>query len=141
MRLDSFIVAESAHISAEGRMGLLGGGITRIIGDSVPFATSLSVILRFQVDEQDRARDHRVVVSIIGPDGSEILPAADFDMPSGEVFSRPISPGEERQIQVMVGAPMIVFSEFGIHRIRVEADGEVVRDMPLPIWPTAAGPE
>lgn len=130
MHLESFILADAATV-AEGKLYVHGGGISRINAPSLPLAMQLTAAIRLIIDREDLGRSHQVMLVVVDPDGSMLMPPISFE-PVFEDRNPQMLPDEEQSLQVTLGMGL-QFSRAGTYRIKLTVDEEVLRDMPLPV--------
>lgn len=131
MRLDTFLLADSAQAAGE-KIYVLGGGLSSFSVPEVPYPVSLSVVLRFTRSDDDITKSHSLVVTVAGPEGEPVIPPA-------RVLVQPQQAdigdqaGSENIVQVLISAPVLKIRDLGMHRIQVRLDDELIRDSPLPV--------
>lgn len=135
MKFDTIILADAANES-QGKLNLLGAGITRINAPMIPWTQpQLVVIVRAFFAAEDLEKDHEIKLELLGPDGTAILPPL-----SGAVTPSDLGPilevgveGEINALQANFGIHGILFARAGLHHFVVELDGEEVARHPLPV--------
>ena len=133
MRIDTFLLADAAT-SAEGKLYIHGGGISRINVESLPMVLpSLAVLIRWVVDADELADDHLAEFSLTDPDGEPLVPKTPLAIPSSELQQGHLADGEERYVVLGLTFGSLAFRKVGVHRFVVWLDGEEVRSMPLPV--------
>ncbi|MFN8132801.1 MAG: hypothetical protein U0R70_14740 [Solirubrobacteraceae bacterium] len=132
MQLDSFLLADAAA-ALEGKLYVHGGGITRINSPRFPLVQQLAFVLRFlAVDQDDLTSAHTIGVSLTAPDHEFLVPEQGLRIqPPAEYLN--VVEGETRAINVALTVNGLVFPAAGMYSAQAYLDGEVVRDLPLPV--------
>src|SRR4051794_29453215 len=102
MRLDSWILADAASATPDGKVSLLGGGVSRVIVSSLPAQHAmLALVLRFVWEGSDADESHEVALSLISPAGAQVLsPTPAVDVPPRQ--PRDLIEGEEFYLHVVM---------------------------------------
>jgi hypothetical protein len=131
VRLDTFLLADAAAATPDGKLYIHGGGITRLTTSALPLLATLAVVVRFQMEPKDFRTDHTFSLSLSDPDGSVVLPPVPIEFPKQ---TRPQLPkGEETFLQVALNLGAVTFSRAGAYKLKFAADGHTVRQMTLPV--------
>lgn len=139
MRLDTFLLADAATASPDGKLYIHGGGLTTIRAPVVPLGVALAVAIRLQVDEDELRGTHELQLSMSAPDGSEVWPTQRLRFgPLAHLET--IADGEERYIQLALSFGAVTFATHGIYRLVLVVDGETLRDMSVPVVELARPP-
>lgn len=138
MRLDAFMLADHAQ-AAEGKLYINGGGITRLNVPIIPFAIpSLTVIVRYVVENSDDYGDHELGLRLVTPSGVDLFPEESL----GNARVEPVpgaAEGEEHVLQLCLSFGGVPIIEQGIHELSTILDGELTRRMTLPVVLLDAG--
>ena len=132
MRLDTFLLADAATAPPDGKLYVHGGGLTVIRAPVVPLSIPLAVVIRIRVDDAELRSAHELVLSITGPDGNPVWPTQRLGFGPVDQID-PLAEGEERYIQVALSFGAIGFPTVGVYRFVLEGDGELLREMSVPV--------
>jgi hypothetical protein len=129
MKLDFLMLADGAS-SADAKVYIHGGAITRVYGPALPFGPiPIAIIARLLVEEADRNTSPEFTVEVLRPDGSALLPPVTGQIP-GAPFLDVSQTGEERGVVIVLNA-FSMFDVSGVHRVVFRLDGEVLAERPL----------
>lgn len=130
MRLDSFLIADHAVAAPDGKLYVNGGGITRLAvpraGTVIPY---LTIALRFLATPDDVGQ-HMFALRLQTPEGIHLFPP---DARPIEVSPSNTVPDEEIYVQVVASFGGLPVVTTGTYTLSVELDGEVIREMKLPV--------
>jgi hypothetical protein len=129
MRVDVFLLADAATV-ADGKLYVHGGGITRINTHVLPLLVPTTLTVRFAMEARELEEAHRFSWVVRNPDGSLLMPEAVLDSSPGEKAE--LIEGEEGYLQLTIQMPLMV-QHAGVHRVTFSVDGEIVRDMTVPV--------
>ena len=134
MTFDSLYIARAVY-GAEGLLNLLGGGITRLNAEVLPWREpSLSVVARFFLDRSDLSREHDVDVRVTMPSGKEL---AYLSFPLTPEALEPLAadtvPGELLAVHLIGDMRGLRFNEEGVHSFVVFVNNEEQYRYPLPV--------
>lgn len=131
MRLDAFLLADSAT-TVEGKLFILGGGVTRLTVPDVPTGFPLlAVVARFRADHIDDLREtHFVRFRMESPDGDLVV-----DIESIELAAPGAEGAEEEELygNLVLSFGPVVLPVIGLYDLGLWVDGELVRTMKLPV--------
>jgi hypothetical protein len=130
MRLDTFLLADAASTPGDGKFYIHGGGLSRFVVPMLPFPLGVALFIRFEVDDAEVGEAHHLRVVVYGPVGPNIAPLEIIAEPWED--PPPLLPGEQRFMQVALNLPLAIVRP-GLYRIELEADGELVRSLPVPL--------
>lgn len=81
MKLVSVLLADAVNETADGRMNLLGAGLTHINALNFPAAGSLCVVTRFEIASSEWiGSNHRLSLRVMDEDGQDLLPNGRLEM-------------------------------------------------------------
>lgn len=131
MRLDTILIADHAASTPDGKMYINGAGITRLNVPMLPFALPLfAVVARWKVEPED-VGSHSLLVRVVSPSGIDLLPSESVPV---DVVENPTSvEGEERHLQMAMNFGGLPVLEEGVYTLSIEMDGEVQREVTLPV--------
>lgn len=133
MRIDTCILADAAAVH-DGKLFIHGGGVTRINAPQLPIGTTLTLVIRLQVELEDFGREHKLSFSISDPDGAFVIPPQDAAFGSEGGHPEDAVPDEELYWTLPIGLGAILFARAGTHRLKVKVDDQE-RVVPLPVVP------
>jgi hypothetical protein len=140
MQLETLILADAVSAPPDGKFYVLGGGITRFNVVQLPMIAQLGVFARLQFDENEPLRAHRIEIHFLDPDGIDVLKGGP-DLQTPEIAEPPqLAEGEQRFIALAINMSGVPIRQYGMHLLRILADGETMREVPLPATPIDAAP-
>lgn len=131
MKLVSLLLADAVNETADGRVNLLGAGLTHINAPQFPAAGSLCVFARFEISSSEWIGSaHRLALRVMDEDGKDVLPngrvEVNFDLPASK---RPVDHASFfNQILKLEGVSL---PKPGRYRAVVLLDGHEVGDAPI----------
>jgi hypothetical protein len=134
MELETILLADAAS-TAEGKLYVHGGGLTRLTPPMLPWLhPQITVVLIFRTDEADLGQTRRLQLTLTAPDESLAMPA--FEQPIGPIQPRaePL-PGEASRLQAVLNFSPVQFIRPGLYRFNVQVDDEPAGSMNLPVAP------
>ena len=132
MLLETLIVADGVSTPPDGKFYVHGGGISRLEVPKLPFPIPLGILLRLRVeDDDDYARTHQVGIVLIGPRGLPNVPGVEFELAAPDDAQEPLE-SEERVANVALTINAVAVHG-GVYTLKVDLDGETVRELPLPL--------
>jgi hypothetical protein len=136
MILDFILLADAADVGDDGKLHVVGGGITRVNPQSLPAVLPRVVaVARFIFEEErdgEQTRDIQFRWQHVET-GRELMAPLGGPVALGELAGPSYSAveGEERGIFVLAEFNGLRFSEPGEHRLSVHVDSEVVGYRPV----------
>jgi hypothetical protein len=123
MELDTFLLADAATVTPDGKMFVHGGGLTRIAVPALPWTQpQLALVMRFRMEESDWDAAHQLQVSLAAPDGTAVIPPGSIEVPVG---NQPETlENEESFLQIALSIASVPFLNQGIYTFRLALDGE-----------------
>jgi hypothetical protein len=144
MKLDFFMLADSAERVAHDKISIVGAIVTNAEVEAVPAQVSLTTIARLMIDDEDlRAREpFEFFVGIIPPEGDALRSTPLMISPS-ELPLETDHPDEERSVIVIGDFKDLPLRDVGIHRLNLVLNNEVLaeRVINVSLAPTADAPE
>jgi hypothetical protein len=141
LELDSFLIADGAYGSPEGKIYIHGGGITRLNPLWVPWLQpQLAFMIRLKAEPEDFGEHHVVTIAFIDPAGEEgerSTIAHEF----GPIGPPEAIEGEDLFLQLFLTISPIPFNRAGLYHVAVRVDGDELRRDPFPINPQMAHPD
>jgi hypothetical protein len=124
MKLEVFLLADSAETVDRGKVSIEGAGITRVTSDVMPFVvTRLAAVARFVfARDEERTAPYSVRVRWVRPDGSG-LHSPPVQVRPREYQEVPVAHDEERGFFYIVQMRDVSFPEPGLYRMEVLVDG------------------
>jgi hypothetical protein len=126
MELDFALLAEGATAGERAQVHLIGGGFDTVETDRLPVQIPIALVSRFSVGIDEFQDQHALRFELLRPDGTESK--------LGEIenaqFPPPVNESRRSHLTAIVKA-MLKFSEFGRYDVKVFADSQVVKVLPL----------
>ncbi len=137
MQLEFAFLADSAQVSSDGKLFVLGGGIDRIFSQQFPTTHPyMSLVLKIQLHSAECDREHGLEVELWDPDGNPI---------GGKVagnFSTPRPPGGQPSfVQLVMNVLNTEFRVAGDYAFQVVVDGQLLKTLPLHLEQIAGQPQ
>lgn len=125
MKVDFAVIADYAAVTGDGKL-IVAGIFDRIIAPELPSVhATMSVAMQLEGDIGISA-NHRVDVSFLAPNGSEVMPSFE-----GEVRLLTVDSGSSPGAQFILALPGVRFEQYGRYRIEIRVDGELLRTISL----------
>ncbi len=136
MQLEYAFLADSAQVSSDGKLFVLGGGIDRIYSQQFPATHPyMSLVVKIQLHPAECEREHGLEVELWDPDGNPI---------GGKVagkFSAPRQPlGRPSFVQLVMNVLNAEFRGAGDYAFQVVVDGQLLKTLPLTLEQVQEGP-
>jgi hypothetical protein len=123
VRLDFALLADAAS-TVEGKIYILGGGVSRVTAPTLPWAQSLAVCLRLIADpDDDLTVEREIEISIIDPSENTILGPVKAAMVGKP--PPPADPSMDVELAMLLALTIngIALRSYGPHRIALSVDG------------------
>jgi hypothetical protein len=121
-------LADAAQVQPGQKFHVLGGGVTRIAGPTLPFVhPHLALVLGLRLGPPDRDKEHELSFEVIAPDGSQVTTA------SGKVVARGLAQAEDVVITVAVDLWSLNLRLAGEHAVRISINGTERRRLSLTV--------
>jgi hypothetical protein len=137
MKLDSLLLADSTRQARDGKLTIVGAGVTRASSSTVPFAVpNLVAVARFLLEGDDG--DHSTVIQIRGrhlETGEAWFEGESVTVPS-QFLQRHLEPHEENGVFFIINLDGVVFKRFGPHMVEVLMNDQVVNDRTIVVVQT-----
>lgn len=119
------VLADSANISQEGKLNILGN-FADISATKFPTRhPEMQLVLRLQASPAEAGKSKKMEVTLIGPDGERIGNlSADFEVPESE-------PGSPVDMQTIIRLVDTVFPKPGRYAVHVLINGDEKAHVPL----------
>jgi hypothetical protein len=138
IRLDFMLLADAAEPGATGKLGLIGGGITRLAPPVLPsLHPSITLVMKFSADASDVGVERTFRLEIQGPSSPEPFAVHEFTVSPNP----PLSPAPEEEIGTVVItqiAPLVLNDAGAIRFVLSDEAGEPVRELALVVLPPVA---
>lgn len=127
MRLDFFLLADSAEQDEADKITVFGAIITDVEVDRVPTRVSLAAVARLLVDDWDlnAPGPFELVVRFVPPEG-EAVRTRPVLIPPSDLPSAIRHPEEERSVIAVAALEGLPIGQLGLHRFELVLNGEVV---------------
>ena len=126
-----FITLADAATYADGKVNIMGGGISRINLPEVPFALpQIVIVARFIVEPSDVGRSFDVGIELRSPEDALVIPPV-----HGSFVVEPheaLAPDEEQASIMVANVNGLRFDDIGTHTIHLSLNDEVVAVRRLP---------
>ncbi len=124
-------LADAAEVQPGSKFNILGGGISRLNGSSMPFVhphLALVVGLRLTAIERNRKVDLGFVLT--APDGTQVTTA------NGVVEAHGPQDPNDVVITIALDLWSLTFAKVGEHSVRITVDGQERKRLPLHVTHT-----
>jgi hypothetical protein len=131
-------LADAAEVQPGSKFYVLGGGITRLSGPSLPFVhPHLSLVVGLRLTSVERNREHELGFVVTAPDGAEVANA------TGRVVSHGPADASDVVLTIAVDLWNMTLNVAGEHAVRITVDGSERKRLPLTVTRVqqASGPE
>ena len=119
-------LADAAQIQPGQKFHVLGGGISRLTGPSIPFVhPHLALVVGLRLSSDERKHEHDLDFVLLDPGGSDVATA------SGRVVAHGPSDGSDVILNIAVDLWNLNFRSTGEHAIRISVDGSERKRLPL----------
>ena len=128
----------AAEVQPGSKFYVLGGGITRLSGPSLPFVhPHLSLVVGLRLTSVERNREHELGFVVTAPDGAEVANA------TGRVVSHGPADASDVVLTIAVDLWNMTLNVAGEHAVRITVDGSERKRLPLTVTRVqqASGPE
>jgi len=136
MELDFALLAEGASAGERAQVHVIGGGFDTVETGGLPAHIPVAIVARFSVSVDDFEGQHSLRFELLRPDGSESklgeLADATFPPPVGE---------SRRSYLTAVVKAMLKLAEYGRYDVKVFADDQLVKTLPLHVVETTSEAE
>jgi hypothetical protein len=139
VKIETVLIADAASTSSDGKLNMLGGGITRLNVPALPWNQTFALVIRAHVDAADleeTTRRHHLAIDLQNPGGRSMLPVV-FETPVDQEAlretARRLIPGEQHMLHLILAFQGAPITETGTHSIVVRLDGEEVWRISLPV--------
>ena len=132
MEIAFAVLADSANVSVEGKLNVLGTFDTIPATEFPFFAPTVVFAFRVRVEYEDQQRVYRLKVELVDVDGQHLW-SAGADMEVG-----PIEPGQFSHTNQIIIFPRLRFETPGRYRFRVRFDDENPHDTVFQVVPVEA---
>ena len=119
-------LADAAEVQPGQKFHVLGGGITRLSGPTLPLQhPHLSLLVGLRLTTPERNREHELVFAVTAPDGTQIAGS------TGRVIAHgPPDPGDV-VLTISVDLWSLTFNVAGLYAVRIMVDGSERKRLPL----------
>jgi len=128
MKLAFAMLADSASVSADGKLSLQGGDIDAVRSVSFPtLHPTLTLVARLVAEPSDRDKSLALTITGSTPQGEPWLQATSSPIP----WKKPDKLGRPAKYNFVVNMPMLVFLTEGRYVIRLLLGSEELASLPL----------
>jgi hypothetical protein len=131
-------LADAADVQPGQKFHVLGGGVSRLSGQSIPFVhPHLSLVVGLRLTSIERNKEHELGFTLTAPDGSEVSTA------TGRVVARGPADPSDIILNIAVDLWNLNFKVAGDHAVRITIDGSERKRLPLlvAVQPRESSPE
>lgn len=119
-------LADAAEVQPGQKFHVLGGGITRLSGPTVPFQhPHLSLVVGLRLTTTERNREHELVFAVTAPDGAQIAGS------TGRVIAHGPPDPDDVVLTIAVDLWTLTFNVVGLYSVRITVDGSERKRLPL----------
>jgi hypothetical protein len=121
-------LADAAQVQPGQKFHVLGGGVTRITGPTLPFIhPHLSLVVGLRMTAIERDREHDLGFVVTAPDGSQVANA------SGKVVAHGPAEAEDVVITIAIDLWSLALKTAGEHSVRITIDGSERKRLSLTV--------
>jgi hypothetical protein len=119
-------LADAAQVQPGQKFNVLGGGVSRLSGPSLPFVhPHLALVVGLRLGAAERNREHELVFLMADPEGGDVATA------TGKVVAHgPADPGDI-VLNIAVDLWNVNIRTVGEHSLRIRVDGIERKRLPL----------
>lgn len=131
-------LADAADVQPGQKFHVLGGGVSRLSGQSIPFVhPHLSLVVGLRLTSIERNKEHDLGFTLTAPDGTEVSTA------TGRVVARGPADPSDIILNIAVDLWNLNFNVAGDHALRITIDGSERKRLPLlvTVQPRESSPE
>jgi hypothetical protein len=111
-------LADAAQVQPGQKFHVLGGGVSRVTGPSLPFVhPHLSLVLGLRLGANERDREHDLGVVVEAPDRSQVATASGKFVPHGS------APTDDIVVTIAIDLWSLDLRIPGEHLVRISIDG------------------
>jgi hypothetical protein len=127
MQLEFAFLADSAQVSSDSKMFVLGGGIDRISSKQFPATHPyMSLVVKIQLHPAECEREHGLEVDLWDPDGKSIGAKV-----TGKFSAQRQAEGRSSYVQLVMNMIGVEFRVPGDYGFQILADGQLLKTLPL----------
>ena len=130
-------LADSAQVQPGQKFSVLGGGVSRIAGLSVPFVhPHLALVIALRLVSAERGREHEIGFRLVDPEGGDVATGG------GRIVAQGPADPSDIILNIAVDLWNLNLQLVGEYAIRITVDGTERKRLPLVVAVTReAGPE
>jgi Family of unknown function (DUF6941) len=126
--IEYVFLADAADARPGQKFAILGGGVSRIGGPSLPIRhPHLALVVGLRVAPGELGRDHDVAFQLVRPDGNELTSAA------ARIRAEGVPGADDTIMTFSVDLWNLVFETAGLHTVRISVNGAERKRLPLSI--------
>lgn len=119
-------LADAAEVQPGSKFHVLGGGVSRLNGSSLPFVhPHLALVVGLRLTSVERDREHQLGFIMTAPDGSQVTTA------TGTVMAHGPADASDVVITIAIDLWNMSIASVGEHAVRVTIDGSERKRLPL----------
>jgi hypothetical protein len=124
-------LADAAEVQPGQKFHVLGGGISRLSGPTLPFQhPHLSLVVGLRLTTTERAREHDLEFAVTAPDGTQIAGS------TGKVVAHGPPDPNDVVLTIAVDLWSLTFAVAGQYAVRIMVDGSERKRLPLVVVQT-----
>jgi hypothetical protein len=131
-------LADAAEVQPGSKFHVLGGGVSRLNGSSLPFVhPHLALVVGLRLTSVERNREHDLGFIMTAPDGAQVTTA------NGTVVAHGPPDASDVVITIAIDLWNMSLTSVGEHAVRITIDGSERKRLPLMVGVThePAAPE
>lgn len=121
LAVECFMLAEAAQV-VDGKLYVLGGGVTRVLAPSFPFIYFVTLPTLLRIPWNFSEVQHTVSISGVDERGEAVLPANETLIPGGQRPPEAVE-GDDLKLIASIGIGPAVFPREGQYRFTLMIDG------------------
>ena len=119
------VLADYAATTDQGKL-VIAGVFETINAAQLPATHPMMALAVRIAAEPGEAREHKLTMRLVDPDGTEVFPALNGNVAFGEIH-----PPEGARAQIILNMPGVRFAKAGSHRMDILIDGRLEHSIDL----------
>ncbi len=136
-QIEYAFLADSAQVQPGQKFSVLGGGVTRLTGPSIPFQhPHLSLVVGVRMTAAERNREHELEFSLLAPDGAVVASS------TGRIVARGPNDPNDFILTLAIDLWNLVLNSAGEYSVRILVGGSEHKRLSLTVAQSReTGPE
>ena len=132
-QIEYAFLADAAEVQPGQKFHVLGGGVTRIAGPTMPFQhPHLALVVGIRLTASERSKEHELEFVLLAPDGATVTAS------SGRIVAHGPRDTEDVVLTIAVDMWNLTLATPGQYSVRVLLGGTERKRLPLDVVQTAA---